>query len=386
MIYLDNAATSFPKPERSIQEVMQCLRRYCGNPGRSSHRMSMEAARKIYECRTVIAQLFGCDDPESIVFTYNATYALNIAIKTFAVPGTHIVISNFEHNAVLRPVAALRKRQCDYSVFDARGTKEQVLHSFCNAIRPSTRLAVITHASNICGQRLPIAAIGRYCSAHGILLIVDASQSAGSVSLDMERDHIDVLCAPGHKGLYGPQGTGFFIMGKAVRAYAEKGDTLIEGGSGFQSEDLTMPNALPERFEAGTLATPALAGLCESIKWVQQIGVEAIGAQEREIGKRLCEMLRSLRGVTLYGCTPETDAFGTSVLLFNMKNFSPAEIGEELDHAGICVRSGLHCAPLAHHTLGTGEDGAVRVSIGYYNRTADAEALWHALRCMQRSL
>lgn len=382
MIYLDNAATSWPKPERCTQEMVQCLRSYCGNPGRSSHRMSMEAARKLYECRTVLAQLFGSDDPECVVFTYNATYALNIAIKAFAAPGAHIVISNLEHNAVLRPVAALRKKQCDYSVFNALGTEEQVLHSFCSVLRPTTKIAVVTHASNICGQRIPIATIGRYCSTHGIILIVDASQSAGCVPINMERDHIDILCAPGHKGLYGPQGTGFLIIGK--RLHAMETQTLIEGGSGFHSEDLNMPATLPERFEAGTLATPALAGLCESVKWVGQIGVDTIGAQEREIGRRFTEMLRSIQGVTLYGCTPETEAMGSSVLLFNFNDFAPSAVGEELDRAGICVRSGLHCAPLAHRTLGTGADGAVRVSIGYYNRMSDADALWRTLRRMQQ--
>lgn len=357
MIYLDNAATTYPKPDKVIAETERCLREYCGNPGRGSHSLSLAAASKIYECRETAAKLFSAAEPENIVFTMNTTYALNMAIKSTVKQGDHVLISSMEHNSVFRPVHALAdKGVISYGVFDAFA--KDVVSEIGRHLRPNTSLVVCAHASNICGRVLPIYEIGCFLRKKGITFIVDAAQSAGKLSINVEDMNIDVLCVPGHKGLYGIQGGAMMICSKNF-----KGNTFIEGGGGINSLDTKMPEFLPERYEGGTLPTPCIASLDEGMKFVMEQGTDYIREKEEFLFREAYRRLKNESGVRMYS--------SASILLFNLKGISPVEVAHELDRDGICVRSGLHCTPLCHRSLGTGEEGAVRVSFGIFNTKRD---------------
>ena len=380
MIYLDNAATSFPHPPRVAEEQFRCLQKECGNPGRGSHALSLAAAEKIYACREELAKLFHTPYPQNVIFTMNTTMALNIAIKGLIQRGGHILFSDMEHNAVVRPIRKLEMNGVitastfpTFPTASAR-TPKAICASVLEHLRPNTKMLVAAHASNICSAVLPIGAIGKLCRERGILFVVDAAQSAGHLPIDMEKDCIDVLCAPGHKGLLGAQGSGFFILRDGLYA-----DTLIEGGSGFHSMDIQMPQELPERYEAGTLPTPAIAGLCEGVKEVQRIGIEAIHAHEVSLNRQLQERLLQMPDITIY--LPQSIG---SILLFNANGIPAEQMGQELNKRGFCVRAGLHCAPLAHKTLNTPIGGAVRISPGIFNTPAQIEslanAIWEILR------
>ncbi len=378
MIYLDNAATTFPKPDSVYRAAELCAREYCGNPGRGSHRLSREAAMAVYSCREAVAELFG-GLPENVVFTLNATYALNLAIGALARPGSRVLISGIEHNAVLRPVAALKN--CRYDVFDALGGDEAVLRSLESKLTAGTSLVVCNHVSNLCGLTMPVARIGTMCKRRGIRFIIDASQSAGRVPLSLRDTHADAICAPGHKGLYGLQGSGFVLF---ADRYREKGGELplfVSGGNGVNSLETVMPDFLPERFEAGTLPTPALASLEAGIREVRRMGVKTVGAHEEELGRRLREGLSSIRGVTLYG----GEAEGGTVL-FNVGNVPSEAAGEALDREGICVRSGFHCCPLGHRTLGTPSHGAVRASVSVFTAPREIDGFLTAVSRLSRGI
>lgn len=354
------------------------MKNYAGNPGRSSHVMSVKASEKIYECRELLAKLFHSEHPENVVFTYNATYAINMALQSLLPkePG-HIIISDIEHNSVIRPISALSAKGWRYSVISSYGSDEEILDSIRKSIRRDTVMAVLSHRSNICGITLPIEKIGKMLSDKGIIYIVDASQSAGSADIDIERSKIDALCMPGHKGLYGVQGCGAILFSER---YGSDDKALpkpfIYGGNGINSLDRSMPPFLPERLEGGTLSTPAIAGLCEGLRFVSGIGVENIGAHERMLKHRLTHTLSSMKKVTLYA----TDKSEGGTVLFNVSDMSSEAVASELDRDGICVRSGFHCSPLAHKMLKTGDDGAVRVSFGIFNTENDADRLAHAVK------
>ncbi len=370
MIYLDNAATSFPKPLSVTREMARCMRCYCGNPGRSSHALARAAAEKIYECRDALGDFLGCPSPENVIFTMNATMAINIALKGILQPGDHVLISDMEHNAVLRPIERLsRDGRIQYDVFptfprDSECTPERICAAILERIRPNTRLLVAAHASNICSASLPVSHIGAFCRSRGILLLVDASQSAGHLPLHMGEMQIDLLCIPGHKGLMGPQGTGALLLADGIRP-----DTLLEGGSGFGSLAREMPEEPPERYEAGTLPTPGIAGLLEGIREVSRIGIEQIHDTECRLIARLIDRLAELPGITLYA--PHHSG---GVLLFSADGIPSERLAGELASRGVCVRAGLHCAPLAHQTLLTPSSGAVRVSPSYHNTIAQIDA------------
>lgn len=375
MIYLDHAATGFPKPRRVTEEQARCMRAYCGNPGRGSHAMALAAAEKIYECRTLAKELFLAPSPEQVVFTMNATMAINTVIKGTLRRGDHVLISDMEHNAVWRPIWRLASRGLiTYDVFPTYpNRKDRTAEEICQAIReritPRTKMLICAHASNISSATLPIEAIGTLCRRHGILFAVDAAQSAGHIPIDVGKMKIDALCLPGHKGLLGPQGTGMLILGERILP-----ETLIEGGSGVHSLDGAMPEDAPERYEAGTLPTPAIAGLCEGLRTLMQMGVETVGEHDRAWSAYLQERLLENPRVKIY-----TPHFCGSVLLFNIDGIPADRVGMELDHRGICVRAGYHCAALAHTTIGTGEGGAVRVSPGYRTPFSHADALVRAV-------
>lgn len=373
-IYLDHAATSYPKPPAVLSAVTDCMKQSGGNPGRGSHRLALAAAREIYTCREVAADLFGAS-PERVIFTLNTTHALNLAIKGIMGQGGHAVCSDMEHNSVYRPLYRLAAEGVvDFDVFDTFPAEvpstDRILSSLLGKIRPDTKMVVCAHASNICSATLPLAAIGSLCRRMGIRFVVDAAQSAGRLPLDVERMNIDVLCLPGHKGLMGPQGTGMLILGEGMTL-----DTLMEGGNGMDSLRGEMGEDLPERLEAGTLQTPAIAGLREGMKYVRAVGLEAIGEHERHLYTTLRDGLSALPKVKLYAPKPTG-----GVLLFSVDGYSSEEAGGLLDAEGICVRPGFHCSALGHKTLKTPVGGAVRVSFGYFSKERDVGALLKALK------
>ena len=377
LVYLDNAATTFPKPPEVIRRVRECMTYECGNPGRGSHALAMAAAEEIYRCREVAAAFFGAS-AERVIFTLNTTHALNIAIKGLLRAGDHAVCSDMEHNSVYRPLWKLQKAGViTLDTFDTyphlpHVSPELILSSLSARITPLTHMVVCAHASNICSATLPIAEIGAYCHRRGILFVVDGAQSAGALDINVDAMHIDALCVPGHKGLYGPQGTGMLILGKDVRM-----ETLMEGGNGTDSLLGSMSEEPPERYEPGTLQTPAIAGLRTGIEYVSSVGIDVIRAHEAQLYRRAWSELADMRGVTVYAPTR-----AGSVLLFSVKGISSEEIGKRLDENGICVRPGFHCSALGHRTLGTPREGAVRVSFGYKNTERDADALVRAVKEM----
>lgn len=357
MIYLDNAATTYPKPRAVLSKMHEVMAKMGGNPGRGSHRLAAAAEQIVYECREEAAGMFG-GEAENVVFTMNATQALNLAVKGLARPGGHILIDNFAHNAAYRPVMALvRSGVCTADVYDASGSDGEVIDSIRTLLRPETCLVIATHQSNICSKILPIGKIGQFCRSLGIPFTVDGSQSAGHLPIDIGSMGITALCLPGHKGLFGPMGVGLLISSGDAE-YA----TILEGGAGIHSLDEEMPAMLPERLEPGTLPLPAIAGLCEGIRWVKNTGISSA----HEHGCMLSGVLRErLPGLRTHG-----DPTGC-VISFTSDTRTPAEIGAYLNAHGICVRTGYHCAPLAHKTLGTLQDGTVRISFSSMTTVSD---------------
>ena len=377
MIYLDNAATTYPKPASVVAAVTRAMTEAGGNPGRSGHTLSMRAGEEVYACREAVASLYGAR-AEQVVFTQNATQALNLSIRALAREGGHILISDLEHNAVRRPVAALgRERGGSWGIFPTgQGDPEQVRREIVRRLRRNTCLVVCTQASNLTSHRPPVAAIGALCRERGIPFVVDASQSAGSCSADLDALGADALCAPGHKGLYGPMGCGFALFS---RRYLEEGGErlrpLLYGGSGVDSRPERMPSLLPERLEAGTLPVCAIAGLRAGVEMVRTLGQDQIHAHACGLFHRMRQGLEEIGGVTVY----RPDEAG-GVLLFSVRDRESEQIAAELDARGICVRAGLHCAPLAHRTLGTPPDGAVRISFSVYSTEEEVEEALAALR------
>lgn len=378
-VYLDYAATSYPKPPAVLSAMSDCMKHSGGNPGRGSHRLALAAAKEIYACREEAARMFGAE-PDRVIFTLNTTHALNLAIKGILGHGGHAcghaICSDMEHNSVYRPLYRLaRDGIMDFDVFDTFPTApvrtdDRILSSMVTRLRPDTKAVICAHASNICSATLPIAKIGSLCRRMGILFVVDAAQSAGAMEIDVDRMNIDILCLPGHKGLMGPQGTGMLILGRGVTL-----DTLMEGGNGMDSLRGEMSEDAPERYEPGTLQTPAIAGLRAGMEFVRSVGIEAIGAHERRLGAKLRDGLLELPKVTVYAPRHEG-----GVVLFSVEGYTSDEVGHILDTEGICVRPGFHCSALGHRTLRTPDGGAVRVSFGWGSRERDAEALLKVIK------
>ena len=377
MIYLDNAATSFPKPQSAVREAVRCITEYCGNPGRGGHSLSLAAAKKVFECRSQISELVGIKEPEGIVFTENTTHALNLVIKGLFKKGDHVIISDMEHNSVLRPIAKLASEGViEYSTFptrtlEANRSQSLICAGIARRIKPNTRAVICSHASNVCSAFLPLKEIGDFCKKHGLYFIVDAAQSAGHMQINMEEMCIDALCAPSHKALYGLQGAGFAALSPSLSSSL---NTLTEGGNGVNSFEAFMPDTSPERYEAGTLPTPSIAGLCEGIKHIRSIGIDAIREYESELYIYARELLLNTKGVTVYA----PNHVG-AVILFNKEGKGSEELARALNEYGICTRGGYHCAPLAHKVLGTDEGGAVRASFGIFNKKSEIEFLARAL-------
>ncbi len=373
--YLDNAATSWPKPEAVYRAMDHFSREIGGSPGRSAHRRSVDAARIILEARENTARLLGVSDPMRVVFTKNATEALNLAILGLLAPGDHVVTSSIEHNSVMRPLRFLESNGVELTA--VRCSREGVLDpaDVAAAIRPNTRAVFMTHASNVAGTILPVEEIGAITRERGIVLGVDAAQTAGAVPLSMEQAKIDLLAFTGHKSLFGPQGTGGLCIGPGMERRLRP---LLRGGTGSRSEFEEQPDFLPDKFESGTPNTVGLAGLAAGTAMILETGVENVRRHEEILTAAFLDGLRSLNGITLYG--PPAAAWRIPVVSLNVGDLSPAEVSLALDERfGILTRPGLHCAPAAHRTLKTFPDGAVRFSFGLFNDAADVTAALEAL-------
>lgn len=387
MVYLDNAATTFPKPARVCEEVYRCMLECGGNPGRGAHPVAMAAAECVYECREAVSDFFGAPGADKVIMMPNATFGLNLAIKGLIPPQRntraekmHLIISDLEHNSVLRPVERLRRDgYADYSVFSSGaarggGSPGETVAAIGRLINRRTRAVICTAASNICSVKLPIAEIGALCHARGLLFIVDAAQGAGHIALNMKEQNIDALALPGHKGLYGPGGSGALILGGRYMP-----TPLVEGGSGAMSFDAEMPPDPPERYEAGTLNVPAAAGLCAGIGFVKSIGVDEISRRETALFDRAVSGLSGIRGVRIYAPRARGPVIG-----FNVGSIPSDSVANALGNEGVCVRGGFHCAPLAHRALGSAERGSVRASFGCFNTFGDVDALCRAVAAIAR--
>lgn len=362
------AATSYPKPPAVFSALCRALTEAGGNPGRSGHRLSLAAAEEIYACRLALASLFDAPNAEGVIFTQNATAALNLAIACATEKGGHVLISDMEHNAVFRPVYRLwEEGKINYSVYP---TGEDPVAAVRAGLRRDTILVIANHASNICGRVLPIGEIGALCREKGVCFLVDASQSAGHIPLSVREMKIDILCAPAHKGLYGIQGAGF-----ALFAEEKPYPPFLSGGSGSFSRSPHMPKEYPEHFEAGTLPTPAIFALKAGAEEVAQRGVANIYAHTLALSALLRTELEKMPGVRLL--LPREA--GSGILSFLAEDFAPEEMAAELDRAAVCVRAGLHCAPLAHRALGTEKSGTVRVSFGMTNTEEECLAFCRRL-------
>jgi cysteine desulfurase family protein len=365
-VYLDNAATTFIKPRCVIKDLNFCLKKYCGNPGRSSHGLSIKAAEAIYSVREKIADLLHVTTPENVVFTYNATYALNIAIKAFVSEKCHIITSSFEHNSVIRPLESLKNElKIEYDKIDY---DDDIIASLKRITRRDTKGIICSIASNVTGDGLPLRILSDYARDNSLFLIIDASQAIGHYDINLSETPCDALCAPGHKALFGIQGSGFVWFKDNTRR-----KTLIEGGSGSESANIYMPMLLPEGYEAGTLSTPAIVSLGSGIDYISKVGIDEIDRRLNYLTNDLYDKLSSLNNLTVYKS-------GNGLVSFNINGMSSSLLASMLDRDGICVRGGLHCAPSIHTLLETIEQGAVRASFSFLNTKTDSEKLYKALR------
>ena len=378
MIYFDNAATTFPKPPCVAKAVQEALVRYGANPGRGGHDLSIETARRVYRCRELAAQLFCCQ-PEQVVFTKNCTESLNIVIKGVLRPGDHVIISDLEHNAVYRVVDALaRQGLITYSVAETCPSDEKTIWNFEHLIRPNTRLIVCTQGSNVFGVRVPVEKIGAMARRRGVLMAVDAAQTAGLLDINLRESAIDYLCLPGHKGLYGPQGTGGLVVAEGVEVPPFK-----VGGSGVRSFDEEHPRRLPESLEAGTLNAHGIAGLAAGVAFVERVGADAIAARMRALVARFEDGVRALDGVRVVGGRGGIDRCGIVAVVLEGVDAAEASARLYADF-DICTRAGAHCAPLMHRALGTEGAGAVRFSFSHFTTEDEVDAAARALACLAR--
>ncbi|NLZ44896.1 MAG: aminotransferase class V-fold PLP-dependent enzyme [Clostridia bacterium] len=378
MIYLDNAATSWPKPPGVIQAMADFSERVGANPGRAGHRLAIEAGRIVYNTREALAELFNAPDPLRIVFTANITEAINICLHGLLRPGDHVITSSMEHNSVIRPLRYLEKAGVEVSVAQCTPEGELNPEEVEKLVKANTKMVVINHASNVVGTLLPVREIGRICRRYGLLFLVDSAQTAGAYPLDMEKDFIDLLCFTGHKSLYGPMGTGGVAIGNRVAAGALR--PLKQGGTGSLSEKEEQPDFLPDALEPGTLNVIGLSGLAAGLSWLREQGVAKIRGQEQELTSQLLAGLEELRGVTVYGT--KDAARQTGVVSFTIRDLLPSEAGLRLDEEyGLLCRVGLHCAPLAHRTIGTFPRGTIRFGLGAFNTGEEIE---EAVRAVYR--
>lgn len=363
MIYFDNGATTFPKPQSVVNAVNYAITQIGANPGRGGHNMAMKASDVLYECRSNAAKLFDIDNPENVIITNNCTTALNTVIKGVLKSGDHTVISSYEHNAVVRPLEFLKSKGIEYSIAQVEyGDVEKTIDNFRSSFRENTKLVICTHASNVFGIRLPIERISALCKLNGILFCTDAAQTAGIIPISLKNTDIDYLCTAGHKGLYGPMGTGLLIINSDVIP-----ESLTQGGTGSLSVQINQPEILPDKFESGTHNLLGIAGLNEGIKYVMHKTEQRIFNYEIRLAQNLYDGLAKIDDIELYTKRPN-ERESVPVISFNLRNIDSETTAQILnDKFNIAVRAGLHCAPLAHECFGTVEKGTVRAVISSFS-------------------
>ena len=383
-IYFDNAATTFPKPPQVAQAVLRYLTESGANINRGSYSRAYETEELVYDTRQLLCRLFHGSDCKNAVFTKNITESLNVLLKGFLRPGDHVITSSMEHNAVMRPLVQLEQRGVTFSRAACRPDGTLPLEELESCLRPNTRCVVMTHASNVCGTVLPLADVGGFCRAHGLAFFVDSAQSAGVLPLDMEAMHIDALAFTGHKGLLGPQGTGGILFAPDM---ARQVEPLISGGTGSISHTEEIPGFLPDRFEAGTLNLPGIAGLHAGLTWLMERGTDSVLAHELSLTGRFLEGLRALdpagERLRILG-RPGLDG-RVGVVSIQARFADQAQVAAALDgDCGIMTRVGLHCAPAAHRTLGTFPTGTIRFSFGWRNTPEEVDRALEALEALGR--
>ena len=376
MIYLDNAATSRPKPPEVIQAMTDFLNDVCASSGRSGHRLAIEASRTVYETRDSIAEFFNIANPLQVVFTMNATESLNLAMRGSLKAGDHVITSSMEHNSVMRPLRAMESHGVEVSVIQCSAQGFLDPDDVRKAIKPNTKMMVLNHGSNVTGSLAPAEEVGRIAKDNGLLFLLDTAQTAGAYPIDVEKMHVDLLAFTGHKSLCGPQGTGGLYIREGVKL-----DALKWGGTGSRSEEEYQPDFLPDKHESGTLNVVGLAGLGAGVRFVMGEGIEAIRKSERDLTHRLISGLLEIPGVTVYGGLDADRQVG--VVSFNINGLSQSEIGLRLDEDyKIMCRVGLHCAPIAHKTIGTFPNGTVRFGLGTFTTENEIDTAIQAVREM----
>lgn len=358
-MYLDNAATTFPKPDVVYDAIQHVLRNVGASPGRGGYRLSLEAGRILFQARETAAGFFSIADSSRVIFTHNATGALNLALQGILEPGDHVVTSSMEHNSLLRPLYALRAKGVEVSIVPAASDGVVAVDDMRRAVQGNTKLIAVSHVSNVCGAIQPIGQLAELSREAGAFFLVDAAQSAGYLPLAVEQLGIDLLAAPGHKGLLGPGGTGLLYVAPHVRL-----TSVLQGGTGSHSTAEEQPLVMPDGFEAGTHNLPGIAGLQAGMEFLTERGISSVHRHEQRLLLQAEQALRKIPGVTIHG--PADPAGRCSVLSFTVSGVDPSLLAVELDHGfDIAVRAGLHCAPLAHRTLGTLPGGTVRLSPGW---------------------
>lgn len=371
MIYMDNAATSWPKPPVVPESMAECLLKYCANPGRSGHDMALKSEKIVYNCREAVCDMFGVEKPENVVFTQNATYALNIVIKGLVTKKDHVVVTSMEHNSVMRPIVSIG---VSYDMVYANEYGYVDENDIEAHIKENTTLIICTLSSNVCGSVQPFEKIAKLARKHDIPFLLDASQGAGVIEINMKKQGIDYMAAPGHKSLLGPTGTGILCINSNKRL-----NTFVEGGTGSLSKLMVQPDDLPDRFESGTLNVVGIAGLYSSIGYIKQKGCKEILYNENKLCKFLADNLSSIQGVELKGYLPTGRR--TPVLSFTISNIDSMIASSILNiEYGIACRSGFHCAYNAHCTLHTEKTGSIRLSPGIFTTFQEAEKVLTAVR------
>ncbi len=356
MIYLDNAATTWPKPRGTANVVADAIVNRGANPGRGNYKMSALSSETVYKCRSHAAEFFGARSPEYVIFTASCTHSINYVLKGVLSTGDHVIISNMEHNAVTRPIMQLAKRGVQFSIAKVHECDpEATVAEFRKRIRTNTKMIFCTHASNVFGIKLPIAQIGELAARNGLLFGIDCAQSAGTAELDLNKIHADYLCMPAHKGLYGTMGLGLLIINNNYQL-----STVIEGGTGSLSGINTQPDFLPDRLESGTLNVPSIAALDVGLNFIETVGREKIESHEMNLINMAYDKLSSMPQCSLYTARPTSETH-VPLLSFNIGDIPSEEVAERLGDRDIAVRAGLHCAGEAHRAMGTEKTGTVRI-------------------------
>ncbi|KEI95707.1 cysteine desulfurase [Clostridium botulinum A2B3 87] len=375
-VYLDNAATTYPKPEKVYSSILNYMKNVGASPGRGGYENALTGDRMVYKCRQSLINLFNFNKIENIVFTSNITASLNILIKSIVKDGWHVITSSMDHNSVIRPLASLEKsNKIELDILNCSEEGLINIEDFKNAIKDSTKLVVLSHASNIVGTIQPLEAIGKICKEKGIYFIIDSAQTAGVLPLNFQNLNCNALAFTGHKSLLGPQGIGGFIIDDELNNIATN---FIEGGTGSLSESTLQPDFLPDKFESGTMNTPGIAGLLAGIEYINEEGLNAIKEREEYLSREFIDGLLNIDSVKVYG--PLDASLRTATISINSSKIDNSELGFLLDSEfGIMVRTGLHCAPLAHKTIGSFPQGTLRFSFGAFNDIKDINYALYAL-------